>query len=170
MRTSAFAPSTAEVAETFGERDITYIETAKPVFEDMRQIVSQLAGLLLLSEAVSGHGFVVRDLLARSHELLADASAAVDALKPSARGQHHHLHMRKAIEELVTSLTMAEETAKGLNLGDRGFRAVTVAWQELIHASNALPGFERVDLSQSCCAQHFVKLSRPVFGCQGVIL
>jgi hypothetical protein len=106
----------------------------------MRQIVNQLAGLLLLSEAVSGHGFVVRDLLSRSHELLADASTAVDAPKPGARGKHHHLHMRKAIEGLVTSLTMAEETANGLKLGDRGFRARTAAWQELIHASNALPG------------------------------
>ena len=173
MGTVAFAPNIAGIAETadawaLSVPDLSYIEAARPVFEDMRQIVNQLASLLLLSQAVKGHGIVVADLLSRSRQLLAESRAAFDALRPGSRGSHHHLHMRKALERLGIAISAADEEANGLRLGDRGLRALTAAWQELIYASNALPGFERVDLSQSCCAQHLCS-TKSVFSCQGAI-
>jgi len=155
---------------TIGQPDRLYIETARPVFEDMRQIVNQLAGLLLLSEAVSGHGFVVRDLLARSQQLLEDARTGFATLKPGTRSEHHYRHLRNAIDGIAGAMKSAQETANGLTLVKAGYRTLAGAWQEMIHASNALPGFERVDLLQSCCAQHFVKPVQHVFTCQGTIL
>jgi len=152
-----------------GLRDRTYIEESKPVFEDMRQIVNQLSGLLLVSHAVHRHGFVVGDLLFRSQSLFADVREAFDSVTSGPRSGHHHLHLRNAIEALTVALTAAQESASGLHLGDRGLNALKVAWRELIHASDALPGFDRVDLSQSCCAQHFRNSSQPTFSCQGAI-
>jgi hypothetical protein len=54
MRTNPIA-SNADAPDAFGGAglvplDTMYIETAKPVFEDMRQIVNQLSGLLLVSQ------------------------------------------------------------------------------------------------------------------------
>jgi hypothetical protein len=150
------------------EADGRYISNAKSAFDDLRQIVSQLAGLLLLSKTIGRSGFADLSLLARAKELFAEAGERIETLRPGARSRHHDRHLRNAVE-LVGSLLMAIDRARLKTAApDHALSILKAAWQELVHASNALPGFETVDLSQSCCASHMKLRNTSIIACDGV--
>jgi hypothetical protein len=149
-------------------RDRDYVSQAQPAFENLRQAVNLLAGLMLISRAVRRHGFVAADLRTRAEALLDEARRQIARLRPGPRSRHHCLHLRNAIARIEDALAESCESSIGLEARDRALPALKAAWGELIHASNALPGFDRVDLSQSCCAQHFAARKSPtILSCEG---
>lgn len=134
-----------------------YMLEAHRHFDDLKLVASQIAGILLVVESCAGGSIMGHPMLAQAQSLFEESRDGIRSLKPDASSQHHHHHLAKASSAIATTLAALttnrrDDSAKALPL-------LKAAWQQLVHASNALPGFEAVDLSQSCCADH-VKLRK----------
>jgi hypothetical protein len=158
----AVVPQLAELpspAEVDGP-STAYVLAARPAFEGLRHASMQMAGLLLLA-ATGGRTWQDHTMLDLATAAQAEASDTLRALSPPARGQHHHLHllgadraMGEAIRCARSELHLSAEAQRLIQ------RAVQAAIDHLRYAAGALPGFELVALSQSCCAQHAVPPSQ----------
>jgi hypothetical protein len=134
---------------------IEYIAAAEPCFDNFKRVAAQLAGLLILSASGSRHAGPDHPMVAVASDLNATAVDALKRLSPRGkRARHHHVHLEKASEKLAGVVEI-------IGSGHWSTERMTVptamlksAWVELDYASRALPGFELVDLSQACCAQH----------------
>lgn len=136
-----------------------YLLDAKRPFEDLRQVVSLLAAILLAAHTGIARKGLRHPLLDQARDLFGECRDRVNGLTPGPQTGHHHLHLTQALKAASAALDALERSALG---GDKSaLELVKRAWRELTHAGNALPGFETVDLSQSCCAEH-AKLRRPL--------
>jgi hypothetical protein len=132
-----------------------YVAGMREPFELLRQAEAQLAGLIVLAtasrQAIAGHPML--DLAA---EAMREAEEGIRAARVPARARHHHAHVLKAMRSIDAAIRAArrclmrgDETAI-----DAVLMPLRAAHQNLLWATGALPGFEVVALSQSCCAQH----------------
>lgn len=138
-----------------GDATLRYIEAAELCFEDLRQVAGQLAGLLLLSASGAHSAGPLHPMVAVAEGLLETARDTTPRLKPhSARAKHHHRHLLSAAGQLAETLDRLRSLPTGRASLDEPMRSLTSAWEELGAASRALPGFDLVDFSQACCAQH----------------
>jgi uncharacterized protein (DUF3084 family) len=134
---------------------LAYIEAAEGCFEDLRQVAAQLAGLLLLSASGARSAGPHHPMQAVAADLFDAARDATLRLNPrSPLAKHHHLHLRAATENLAETLALLRSGPSGREGVTAPTQKLTSAWQELSHASRALPGFDLVDFSQACCAEH----------------
>ncbi|MCX5520795.1 hypothetical protein OSH10_20345 [Kaistia defluvii] len=134
---------------------LAYIEAAESCFEDLRQVAAQLAGLLLLAASGARSAGPHHPMLAVAADLFDSARDATLRLTPrSSLARHHHRHLRIAAENLAKTLDLLRVTPADRQAVAAPTQRLTSAWQELGHASRALPGFDLVDFSQSCCAEH----------------
>ena len=134
---------------------LLYIEAAESCFEDLRQVAAQLAGLLLLSASGARSAGPHHPMLAVAADLFYAARDATLRLTPrSPRAKHHHRHLQAASEKLAETLALLRTMPPGRGGVTMSTQRLTRAWQELGHASRALPGFDLVDFSQACCAEH----------------
>ncbi|HWA42313.1 MAG TPA: hypothetical protein VHA10_03820 [Hypericibacter adhaerens] len=142
-----------------GDKAGCYLLEAKRPFEDLRQVVSLLAAILLATDTgIAGKG-LRHPLLDQARDLFQECGDKVDSLSPAPQTEHHHRHLTRARQAAGAALDALERGVLG---GDKSaLDLVKLAWRELIHAANALPGFEAIDLSQSCCAEH-ARLRRPL--------
>jgi hypothetical protein len=153
-------PQTALPAEPLptGEIDeatAAYVAVLRDPFELLRQAEAQLAGLMVLATA-SGQAIAGHPMLDLAAEATREAEDGLRAARVPAQARHHHAHVLQAMRA-IQSATMAarrclirrDETAIDAVLGP-----LREAHQHLLWATGALPGFEIVALSQSCCAQH----------------
>jgi hypothetical protein len=124
-------------------------------FELLRQAEAQLAGLMVLAtasrQAIAGH-----PMLDLASEALREAEDGLRAAKVPVRARHHHLHVLEAMHAIQAAIKAARRC---LMRGDETtidavLKPLRAAHQNLLWATGALPGFEIVALSQSCCAQH----------------
>jgi len=147
------------LADTLDERTIRYVLKTRPLFEDLRQAVGQVAGMLVL--AAAGAKTVTQDhpLFASACETLGRVSDLIRSTQPDARAVHHHRHLLKAMEALGLAMTRGKE---GMHLHgmeperiEPVLEPLQVAYKHLAWAAKALPGFEIVSFDQACCApQH----------------
>ena len=145
-----------ELADTLDDRTIRYVLETRPHFEDLRQAVGQVAGMLVLVAA--GAKTVTRD-----HPLLATARATLERVedgictaRPSVRATHHHRHLVAAVGALGLALKRAA-AGRTLESVDREridpvLEPLRIAYRNLAWAARALPGFELLSFSQACCA------------------
>lgn len=136
------------------DRTVAYVVDARASFEDLRQVASQLAGLLVLAAAGA-------KTISPDHPMLGAARGALDAaadhlrhIQPTARADAHHREMLRAIVALDAALTMAS-TGLGHPAGERidGILApLRTGYAHLQRAAERLPGFEMVSFAQGCCA------------------
>src|SRR5205823_7220624 len=77
------------------DRTVAYVVAAQPVFEDLRQVAAQLAGLLVLAATGSKESSPDHPMLGASKQALAhseDGARRMGALvTETARAHHHHL-------------------------------------------------------------------------------
>jgi len=132
-----------------------YVTELREPFELLRQAEAQLAGLMVLATAsrqpIAGHPML--DLAA---DAMREAEDGIRAVRVPPRARHHHAHVLEAMGAIQTAIQAArrclirgDETAI-----DAVLMPLCAAHQNLLWATGALPGFEIVALSQSCCAQH----------------
>lgn len=134
---------------------LAYIEAAESCFEDLRQVAAQLAGLLLLAASGARSAGPHHPMLAVAADLFDAARAATLRLTPrSPLAKHHHLHLRAASALLTEALGKLRVSRLDRESVTAPTQRLADAWQELGHASRALPGFDLVDFSQACCAEH----------------
>ncbi len=142
---------------THGDAALAYVVACQPLHERLRDVVTQLGGLSLMTMLRREGAFDRETPLRLVREALGNIGEALRALPVPHRAAHHHHHMTEACRaaagaaDLIADrrLTGNEEAAR-LALS-RELRAAT---DHLRFASRALPGFEMVDLTQSCCAVH----------------
>jgi hypothetical protein len=122
------------------DQTVSYVLAAQTWFEDLKQVASQLAGLLILESAGA----------AREHPMLAAAGQAyrnaVDGLMSArvpARARRHHDHLLAAATKLHDALRKGGDTLMLLE----------GAYAELRSASRLLPGFQMISFERGCCVQ-----------------
>ena len=145
------------------EKTVTYVLENRTHFEDLRQVIAQLAGLLVL--AATGERSAAPD-----HPLLDTADRlfqhAVDGLRSThvpVRARPHH----DALLQSVAAVRRAVDAAHGgLARSDRGVDIdpilipLRAGYAHLQRAALALPGFDVIAFDQGCCGAPRVPLKK----------
>lgn len=144
-----------QMAGQLDDRTLSYVLETRPHFEDLRQAVSQLAGMLVLSTA--GAKSVTQDhaMLAAAAEAHLRSLEGIRSARWTRRSKHHHRHLLEAAENIGLAVARAGE---GLHLVAAGqanegiLVPLKAAYRHLQWAAQALPGFEVLNFDQACCA------------------
>jgi hypothetical protein len=157
--TADIPPDSVPLGGSGGEQDsatVAYVVAVRPAFEMLKHAAAQLAAFFIL--ATTGSQAAGPD-----HPLLAEAGRAVQEATDGVRAApgvteiaaHHHRHLLRAAAAIRATLSALQDTAwiKDRALLDPALQRLKAGWQELHWATAALPGFEMVQLGQSCCAQ-----------------
>lgn len=134
-----------------------YVVACQPAHERLRAVLTQLAGLSLMTMLGRETTFdretplrLVRASLSETEEMLA-------GLPVPPRAAHHHHHVSEACRALARACDLAsgDPITRNTEPAKRDLsRQLRLAADHLRFAGRALPGFEMVDLTQSCCAAH----------------
>jgi hypothetical protein len=125
----------------------TYIIENQRCFEDLKQVASQLAGLLVLAAAGSKEAAPDHPALLRAREVFREATEVLRRSHPTERAQRHYDHLAQAANSIGAALN---ETDGRLNV-DRILIPLRAGYSELERAADALPGFEKVSYERACC-------------------
>jgi len=133
------------------DRTTAYVIAAQPVFEDLRQVAAQLAGLLVLAATGSKESTPDHPMLMASRQVLAQADDGVRRAGAlvSEPARPHYDGLVNANGSLGAALRCAN--AWPLDV-DAVLVPLRDAYSALQNASRALPGFPVVEMSQGCCA------------------
>jgi hypothetical protein len=126
-----------------------YIVENQKCFEDLKQVASQLAGLLVLAAAGSKSALPDHPMLEVAGELFREASDAVHRARPTPRARRHHEHLARAEADIGAAL----DAAKRLLEIDPVLIPLRAGYAELERAADALPGFEKVAYERACCGR-----------------
>jgi hypothetical protein len=126
-----------------------YVLHTRPAFEDLRQVASQVAGLLVLAASGASTAAPDHPLLTLARELHQHASDALHSASVPAPAREHHAGMLLAAGALHESLQCA---AAGLLAFDRILIPLRRAYNHLERASRTLPGYEMVSFEHACCS------------------
>jgi len=145
------------------DRTVAYVIAAQPVFEDLRQVAAQLAGMLVLSATGAKSAAPDHPMLVIATQLFAQASEHVEHVRPpvTSRAQTHHDALTRATSFLRDALAAARiELGKPPASADLDAPLVPLrhAYDALQHAAAALPGFQMVSFDQGCCASATIEL------------
>jgi hypothetical protein len=124
-----------------------YIVENQRCFEDLKQVASQLAGLLVLAAAGSKEAMPDHPIIGAARELFREADDAVQRAKPTERARLHHEYISRAAASIGTAL---REAGGRLNI-DRVLIPLRAGYTELEQAADSLPGFEKVAYDRACC-------------------
>src|SRR6185295_7722871 len=135
------------------DRAVAYVIAAQPVFEDLRQIAAQLAGLLVLAATGSKESTPDHPMLAASRQVLAKAEDEVKSAAALVTGgtRPHYTRVTAAASSLRRALACAESWPLDV---DAVLAPLRDAYDSLQQASSALPGFPVVSFEQACCSVH----------------
>jgi hypothetical protein len=145
-----------QLAVQLDDKTLSYVLATRLYFEDLRQAVSQVAGMLVLASA--GAKSVTQDhaMFAAAQEAHRRALDGIYAMRPTTRAAHHHRHLLKAAEDLGLALARSADRlhldSKDAGGKDGVFGPLEAAYRNLSWASRTLPGFEVVNFDQACCA------------------
>jgi hypothetical protein len=152
----SFACDLAEIGTplAFDDAMRRYLAEARPAFDELRDVTSQLAGLMVL--AASGAGVATTDhpMWAVATERGWAACEVVRSLRVPPPARHHHRHMVWAAEALGGTIATMREAGTRAGRLNAPLGLLKTAWQEIVHAADALPGFGTIDMQQTCCAAH----------------
>jgi hypothetical protein len=124
-----------------------YIVENQKCFEDLKQVASQLAGLLVLMAAGSKEAVPDHPMLGSARELFQEADDALRRSRPTERARRHHEHLAQAASLIGTALN----GARSLFEIDPILVSLRAGYAELERAAGALPGFEMVSYERACC-------------------
>jgi hypothetical protein len=126
-----------------------YIVENQKCFEDLKQVASQLAGLLVLAAAGSKEASPDHPTLQRAREVFREADDALQRTRPTERARRHYAHLSSAADFIRTAL---EATDRLLTI-DTVLIPLRAGYSELELAADSLPGFEKVSYRRACCGQ-----------------
>jgi hypothetical protein len=133
------------------DRTTAYVIAAQPMFEDLRQVAAQLAGLLLLAATASKESTPDHPMLAASKQVLKQADDGVKRVADlvSERARPHYDSLVNANASLGIALACAGAWPLDVDAVIVPLRA---SYDHLQAASRALPGFPIIEMDQGCCA------------------
>jgi hypothetical protein len=166
--TADIPPESVPLGAAGGEPDsatLSYVLAARPAFEMLKHAAAQLAAFFILATTGSRAAGPDHPLLAEARNAIQEATDGIHAAPAvTDLAAHHHRHLLRAAAAIKATLSALQDSAwmkdrAGL---DPALRRLKAGWQELHWATAALPGFEMVQLSQSCCAGHaFAPAAKP---------
>jgi hypothetical protein len=138
------------------DKTVAYVVASQPIFEDLRQVAAQLAGMLVLFATGSKTAAPDHPMLTTASQLFAQASDAIARVRPSvterARPHHDDLGYAAAALRDALSATRRELGKPGLTADlDVPLAPLRDAYARLQHAASALPGFQIIAFEQGCC-------------------
>ena len=136
---------------------LQYIVACQPVHERLRGLLTQLAGLSLMTMLGREATFDRETPLRLVRASLSEAEEMLGGLPVPPRAAHHHHHVSAACRAISRACDMVscDPITRNTEPAKRELsRQLRSAADHLRFASGALPGFEMVDLTQSCCAAH----------------
>lgn len=139
---------TGPLSRLVDDATAAYIIENQKCFEDLKQVASQLAGLLVLAAAGSKEAAPDHPVIAAATELFHDAEDKLQRAQPTERALRHHVRMARAAKRIGVALRLA---SCALNVDDT-LVYLRAGYTELERAAGALPGFEIVSYERSCCA------------------
>src|SRR3954470_14374865 len=131
------------------DRTTAYVIAAQPLFEDLRQVAAQLAGLLVLAATGAASATPDHPMLEASQRVFARAADALQRTAPSSheRTRSHHRQLRDASDALARALAAAHGWPLHV---DAVMIALREAYRHLQRAASDLPGFEMVSFEHAC--------------------
>jgi len=135
------------VCDAVDDDTAAYILESRKYFEDLRQVASQLAGLLVLAAAGSKSAGPHHPMLDAAEQLFREAVEGIQSTRVTARAGQHHQNLLLAAAALRRALSAANE---GMEI-DPVLIPVRAAYDHLQRASRELPGFDMVAFDQACC-------------------
>lgn len=127
------------------DQTVAYIMAAQPCFEDLKQVASQLAGLLVLKSSGSKSVTPDHPMLLSAMQSHQNATHSLRAARVSARAREHHTYLLQASAQLGASLRAMRNNADPLV-------PLENAYAQLRSASKTLPGFQMISFERGCCA------------------
>jgi hypothetical protein len=154
----SFAISPTATAQQNGTL-ASYTLESQRVFEDFRQVLAQIAGLLVLAATGGKTATPHHPMLEISSELYRETADRLKMIAAPPEAGHHFSHLQSAARALEETLRDARAHLNH-RIGKAGIDKVLlplrVAQVEMNRVSRLLPGFEMVDFGQACCAEHRV--------------
>jgi hypothetical protein len=141
------------------DRTVAYVIASQPIFEDLRQVAAQLAGLLVLSATGAKTAAPDHPMLTTAAQLFDQAADAVERAQASVtvRARRHHTELQHAATALRGALAATRQElgqpAAAADL-DAALAPLRQAYACLQRAAAALPGFQMVAFDQGCCGVH----------------
>ncbi|ANW00140.1 hypothetical protein LMTR13_08040 [Bradyrhizobium icense] len=123
-------------------------------FEDLRQVATQLAGVLLLATAGSRAAAWGHPMLRLAEDMHQGAMERIRSATVPRGAAHHHYHLVKAgslIGDALRSCKAARVLAADV---DPALSSLRDGWEQLRLTAAALPGFEVIAFDRACCAEH----------------
>jgi hypothetical protein len=133
------------------DRTVHYVMAAQPVFEDLRQVAAQLAGLLVLAATGSRDSSPDHPMLPASKQVLARATDASKRINVPAddRARLHRHELFESAAALEQAIMRADAWPIDV---DAVLHPLRDAYTHLQRAAGALPGFSIVSFEQACCS------------------
>jgi hypothetical protein len=153
------------MTDTFQIDDQTaaYVIDSRKHFEDLRQVIAQLAGLLVLAAAGANDAAPDHPLLATAEQLFDDAVDGIRHARVSVRARQHHHGLLAAIAAVRQALDAAH-TQLGRQSAhvdlDPILTPLRAGYAHLQRAADALPGFDMIAFDRGCCARSESSVSR----------
>jgi hypothetical protein len=120
------------------DQTVAYVLAAQPCFEDLKQVASQLAGMLVLAAAGSKNEMPA----ALAEQAYQQAVDGLRSARVPARARVHHEHLLAAASKLDQALHGSGDPLVPLE----------AAYADLRAASRTLPGFQMISFERGCCA------------------
>lgn len=129
-----------------------YMCEAQPLHDLLRRGLIQLSGFLLKRTVSRSRALIDYGPVEAARERIYEAAEGLKSLSAPGSAAHHRSHLVAALVALESALAAALSTTD--RDGDALFRLVEEAERHLRVVGRAMPGFEKVDFRQACCAMH----------------
>jgi hypothetical protein len=147
---------------------VRYIVHSQPLHDRLGRVLTQVAGFALLVMTRGSRVPMLDGPLALAADAFRSTTEEFQALRAPEGTGHHHLHLAEASSAIGRSIELltlclrsqADDTARAALS-----RSLSAAAGHMRAAARLLPGFEMVDLTQSCCGG--VCASRPIICSSG---
>ncbi|HUA21336.1 MAG TPA: hypothetical protein VMB25_21465 [Bryobacteraceae bacterium] len=150
-------PTAEALSHLVDDATVVYILENRRHFEDLRQVASQLAGLLVLAAAGSKECTPDHPMLIAAAQLHRDAADGLRRSHPTPRARRHHEHVLEAASHFADALSAAD----CIFSVDPVLRPLRAGYAALHEAANALPGFELISFERACCGIHLPNEVKP---------
>jgi hypothetical protein len=134
------------------DRTVAYIVRSQALFEDLRQVAGQLAGLLVLAAAGAEGAAPDHPMLTAAEDLYKQTVDGIERARTNERARPHHDSLRHAACALGQALSAARaQLGKPQADLDAVMVPLRAGYTHLQSAARILPGFNMVAFEQGCC-------------------
>ena len=139
--------------ETLDDRTTAYVLATRRPFEDLRQVASQLAGLLVLAASGARSAAPDHPMLDAARDMFERAADEIRCARPSERARQHHGHLLAAVAAIDVAVRAASVHLRGDRIDriDAMLAPLKAGYAQLQQAVDRLPGFVLVAFDQCCC-------------------